>query len=89
MSFLSSEGTQITYRFNNSAIEKRVDNGSYTPVTAPEVVIDDLTFFALGASSLDALQPKVILRIKSHAGTGSNRSDFTLQTLVSQRPLDL
>lgn len=89
MSFLSSDTTQITYRFNNGAIEKKVDDGAYIAVTAPEIVIDNLTFFALGAGTDDSLQPKVIVKIKSHAGTGRGRSDFTLQTLVSQRALDI
>lgn len=89
MSFLSSDATQITYRFNNGAIEKQVDDGTYIAVTAPEIVIDDLTFFTIGAGIGDSLQPKVVVKIKSHAGTGRGRSDFTLQTLVSQRALDI
>lgn len=89
LSFLSSENTQITYRFNNSSLEKRVGSGSYTPVTAPEIVIDDLKFFALGAGQADSVQPKVLIKIKSHAGTGKSRSDLTIQTLVSQRIPDL
>ncbi|MBI1974666.1 MAG: type II secretion system protein [Candidatus Zambryskibacteria bacterium] len=88
ISFLSSDGAQITYRFNNASIEKKVGTGSYLAVTAPEIVIDDLVFYAQGASSADALQPKVVMKIKSHAGSGKSRSDFTLQTLVSERTLD-
>ena len=89
MSFLSSGGVQITYRFNNQTIEKRVGSGGFIAVTAPEIVVDDLIFYTLGAGTSDTLQPKVIMRIKSHAGTGKGRSDFTLQTLVSQRVLDI
>ena len=90
MSFLSSDGLQTTYRLNNASIEKRIGTGLYIAVTAPEIVIDDLVFYALGAGTGDVLQPKVIMRIKSHAGTtGKGRSDFTLQTLVSQRILDI
>ena len=89
MSFLSNDGAQITYRSRDNGIEKRVGNGSYIPITAPEIIIDDLTFYTLGAGTSDTLQPKVIMIIKSHAGTGKSRSDFTLQTLVSQRVLDI
>ncbi len=89
MSFLSSDEVQVTYRLSNQAIEKQVGNGSYIAVTAPEIIVDDLTFYTLGAGTTNTLQPKVIIKIKSHSGTGENRSDFTLQTLVSQRTLDI
>jgi prepilin-type N-terminal cleavage/methylation domain-containing protein len=89
VSFLSSENTQITYRLNGQTIEKRVGSGSYIAVTAPEIVIDRLTFYTLGAGTSNTLQPKTIIIIKGHAGIAKSRSDFTLQTLVSQRFPDL
>lgn len=89
MSFLATDGTQITYRLSGSSIEKQVGNGGYAAVTAPEVVIDDLAFYTLGAGTGDSLQPKVIIKIKSHAGSGKERTDFTLETMVSQRALDI
>jgi prepilin-type N-terminal cleavage/methylation domain-containing protein len=89
MSFLSSGGVQITYRFNNQTIERKVGAGSFVAVTAPEIIIDDLTFYTLGSGTSDLLQPKVLMKIKSHAGTGKSQSDFSLQTLVSQRTLDI
>jgi len=89
MSFLSSEGVQTTYRLNSNSIEKRIGNEEYIAVTAPEIAIDGLTFYTLGAGTNNTLQPKVLIMIKSHAGTGRSRSDFTLETLVSQRALDI
>ena len=89
MSFLSSDNVQITYRLNSEAIEKQVGSGDYIAVTAPEIIIDDLTFYTLGAGASNTLQPKVIVRIKSHAGTNRGRSDLNLQTLISQRALDI
>lgn len=89
MSFLSSDDLQITYRLAGTTIEKQVDNSTFVPVTSPEIIIDDLTFYTLGADTNDTLQPKVVVRIKSHAGTGRGRSDFTLETLISQRTLDI
>lgn len=88
MSFLSSEGEQITYSINSGAIYKQIDSVDSIPVTAPEVTIDDLTFYTLGAGTSNSLQPKIIIRIRGHAGT-KIRSDFILQTLVSQRALDI
>ena len=89
MSFLSSDDLQITYRLNGTTIEKKTENEIYLPVTGPEIIIEDLTFFTLGAGTGDLLQPKVIIKIKGHSGASKGRSDFTLQTLVSQRQLDI
>ncbi len=88
-SFLSSENIQTTYRKNGTTIEKRLGNGDFIPVTAPEVVVEDLDFYTVGAGSSDNfLQPKVVIRVKGRAGSGESESDFALQTLVSQRVLD-
>jgi len=89
LSFLSSDNEQITYRLNGTAIEKQSGSEEYIPVTAPEAVIDDLTFYTLGAGTSDTLQPKIIMKIKGHSGSGDDRSDFTLQTTVSQRSMDI
>ena len=88
MSFISSDDTQITYALSNSAIEKKVDGSDPYPITAPEAIIDTLTFYTLGAGTGDTLQPKVLMMIKGHAGTEGTASNFILETLVSQRPID-
>jgi prepilin-type N-terminal cleavage/methylation domain-containing protein len=90
-SFLSSETKQTIYRLSGTSIEKSVGGGPYIAVTAPEIIIEDLRFYTVGAGTSGgdaALQPKVLVKIKGYAGTGKARSDFTLQTLVSQRSLD-
>ena len=89
MSFLSSDNIQVTYRLNNQSLEKQVGNGNFIAVTAPEIVIDSLTFYTLGAGTGDSLHPKVIIQIKSHAGAGKTQSSFILETMVSQRTLDI
>lgn len=91
LSFLSSDGVQITYRKRNDRtyMEKRLGTGAYIPITAPEIIIDNLTFYTLGAESGDTLQPKILMKIQGHAGSGKGQTDFTLQTLVSQRVLDI
>ncbi len=91
MGFTDSENRQVFYRFNNGVIEKSVNGGNYIGVTAPEVIIDDLTFYVLNSQPIstgDTNQPKVLIKIQSHAGTGRTQTNFTLQTLVSQRTLD-
>ena len=89
MSFLSTDDTQITYRLNGTTIEKKIDNDPYASVTAPDTLIDSLTLYTLGAGTGNTLQPKVIIVVKSHVGTGKSRTDFVLETLVSQRVLDI
>lgn len=89
ISFLSSDDVQITYRINGTSIEKQVGAGDFIALTAPEIIIDNLTFYAFGTTVGDILQPRVVIKIDGHSGTTKGRSDFTLQTLVSQRALDL
>lgn len=89
LSFLSSENEQITYQLSGSSIEKKVNSGAYISVTAPEIIIDDLTFYVIGSGTGDVLQPKIMMKVKAHAGSDKNRTDLTLQTLVSQRVPDL
>jgi prepilin-type N-terminal cleavage/methylation domain-containing protein len=89
LSFLSSDNEQVTYRFNNNSLEKKVGSEEYIRVTAPEIVIDNLTFYTQGAGGGDTVQPKILVKLQSHAGvSGKGGSSFTLQTLVSQRSLD-
>lgn len=95
MAFLANDGvTEIVYRQTDTTIEKSTDGGlTYLPVTAPEISIQDLAFYVLGTlpstSEGTPLQPKVLIKIKGSAGTGEGeKTDFTVQTLVSQRQLD-
>jgi prepilin-type N-terminal cleavage/methylation domain-containing protein len=88
-SFLSSDNEQITYRLNNQSIERSINGGPYFRMTAPEVIIEDLKFHTIGAGTNNTLQPKTILMIKGYAGSGKNRTDFILQTLVSQRAIEI
>ncbi len=96
ISFLSSDGNQVVYRLNISTnqLEKSINGGSsYIGITAPEITIQSLKFFVLGATvevaPASPLQPKVIILIKGYAGTKTtSQSVFTLETTVSQRILD-
>ena len=88
LSFLSSSGVQTVYMLNGTSLEESVDGGNtYVAVTAPEIVINSLEFYVIGASpSPGTLQPKVLIKITGTAGTkASSITDFTLETLASQR----
>lgn len=86
--FLSSDGEQIAYRHNGAAIEKSVAGGAYIAVTAPEVIIDKLYFYTIGTSASDAYQPHTVMILVGHAGSGRGRSDFNIETAVSQRAIN-
>lgn len=65
--------------------------GSGVAVTAPEVSIDSVTFYVIGSSRGDNIQPKVLVVIKGTAG-GSKvnvRTTFHIQATAVQRVLDL
>ncbi len=95
MAFLSNDKVNaIVYRQSGATIEKSRGGSGFVPVTASEIVIEDLDFFVIGALPSGSeggspQQPKVLIRIRGEAGTKEGtRTEFTMQTLVSQRQLD-
>lgn len=94
-----SAGGIIVYRINNQRIEKSNNGGpSFSVITFPEVLIDDLTFYVSGSKPYipsepepDTKQPKVTITVKGTMGIESkgSKSEFNIQTTVSQRKLDL
>lgn len=89
MSFLSSDNEQISYRLNGAALEKQINGGDFVAVTAPEVTIQSLKFYTLGAGLNNVLQPKVLILLKGSAGSGKDATGFILETMVSQRRVDV
>jgi prepilin-type N-terminal cleavage/methylation domain-containing protein len=93
ISFKNVDNDQMVYKLSSGgALERSSDGGaSFTAVTAPEIVIENLTFYALGAegSPANSIQPKVLISVKGFSETKArSRTEFSLQTLVSQRCLD-
>lgn len=91
VSFLSSDGVKTVYRLNGTTIEKSIEGGnSYLAVTAPEIKINSLSFYVVGANPPpDTLQPKVLIKIGGTAGAKANTiTSFTLETMASQRLID-
>ncbi len=64
---------------------------SALPITAPEVQIDSLTFFIIGATRGDTTQPKVMIVVKGTAGNDKVkvRTTFHVQSTAVQRVLDI
>ncbi len=74
-------------------IVRSLAGGPNIAMTAPELKIEHLEFYVTGAPSLlegNTEQPKILITIKGYAETGRNvRTDFNLQTTVSQRCYDV
>lgn len=99
----SSGGTALSVTFDdkrmiyswgggvNDPIRKSENGGvTYTDITAPEVKIQDLKFYVRGSSSMDAQQPQVLVVIRGYVGNKpSITSNFSIQTLMSQKDLDI
>ncbi|HEY0907942.1 MAG TPA: type II secretion system protein [Candidatus Paceibacterota bacterium] len=82
----------IAYGASDGAIMKQIFGGSYGgasyPITAPEIVITSLKFYVIGTGTTDTRQPKVIISIQGYAGAGTTKSEFNIETMVSQRAID-
>jgi hypothetical protein len=59
-------------------------------ITAREIYIEFMKFYVIGTAPTpsDKKQPKVVITIKGYAGYGNTRSDFDIQTTISQRSID-
>jgi hypothetical protein len=58
-------------------------------MTAPEVNITNLSFYVVGSSPSDTLQPKVTMLVSGYVAISSGQqSVFNLETSVTQRIYD-
>ncbi len=87
------EGRRIIYSWpgNNSPIRKYTDSSTiYTEITSPETRIEYVRFYVMGSTSGDSVQPRVLAIIKGYVGNKpTSQSIFSIQTLMSQRKLDI
>ncbi len=70
-------------------VNKTADNGTPVALTAPEACITNLSFIVKGQGVGDTLQPRVLITLSGHAGSGKTQTDFKLQTTVSRRQLEV
>lgn len=90
-------GNRTVYRFNQTAkqIERSLDSGgTWVALTAPEITVENLKFYAVGTSaqrvSGDSNQPRVVIVVQGIAQLGpALESPFNIETMVSQRLLDI
>ena len=94
----SAASGRIAYRYNQTdkSIERRLCNiGGWQPISAPDVVVEDMYFevrdtasLRNGNSNLDS--PLVTIFIKARAGkVVSTESVFSIQSSVTQQVLDI
>ena len=82
-------------RSKNGDPEVLLTQANFIPITAPEVQVETLNFYVDGADNLkepgnNKLQPRVLLVVKGWMqGKSKVVSRFDIQTLVSQRALDI
>lgn len=105
LTFCNFEGDRITYRFNDveSSIErvftKQVPpdecpdfpnlNPNWQRVTSPEVLVQDMKFIVTGTNDPNK-QPRVLVLVEGEAGLqDQTKSEFKIQTTLSQRIPDL
>ena len=81
-----NSGDQVVYRLSNGRIQRSKDGGvSYLDLTAPEITIDTLRFFA-GGTEQNANQPYVTMVIQGKAPlTAKTTTTFNIQTTIGQR----
>lgn len=92
---LNDEPITVTYRYQDEEdelfIEKSVDGGEFVRITGEEVKIEKLNFFSSSdlTTSYSRQQPVILVVIEGKAVIGQEESKFNIQTLVSQRLLDI
>lgn len=91
LNFTNANGTQITYRLNNSTniIEKGEEGDNFKPITATNVRINKLNFYLQGQLDGDGYPPRItiVINISPNIPTIKNIST-NFQTTVSARNLD-
>jgi len=77
---------QVYYRFNGTELQRKINNGSWQPVTSGDAKINRGRFYVTGALTGDSLQPKVTIVVDGEAGGSDNtNSTFTVQNTLTQR----
>lgn len=89
-----TESDQWIYRYDaaTSRLYKSENGGlNYFALTAPEVSIDSFSFYVIGTTPGDNVQPKVVITIAGTAGGNKvkTRTTFSIQATATQRLLDL
>ncbi len=89
--FRNAAGQTVTYRLNSQRLEMSKDSGStWQFLTSSDlVIIDQLSFYVVGAPGGDNLQPRATIVLRGTSGLKTKtKSSLNIQTTISQRMLD-
>lgn len=84
-------GDRFGYRLNTTenTIEKKVEDGSWIPVTSAAITIDRFEFHVTGTTRSDTEQPTIRILVSGIAGQSSDLiAEFDIQTTVVARSID-
>jgi len=83
-------GVRVSYKIASYAIQKKVGTGSYENITSSDTKVEDVKFYVYNSGSADHMQPYVIAVVRGYVGDKlSSQTKFSIETLISQRKLDL
>jgi len=91
--FTDQNGDSVEYEFSElsglGSITISKNGAMAKSITSPEVDIDSMLFYVTGLDAGDSRQPLVTISINGIAGTmESTRTEFSIQTTISQRKVD-
>ena len=91
--FTDQNGDSVEYKFSESgglgSITVSKNGSTAKSITSSEVDIDRLLFYVTGVESGDDKQPLITISIGGMAGTLiSTKTEFNIQTTISQRKVD-
>lgn len=97
---VTKSGVTTMYRKNGTRIEKSSNGlaGPFVSVTGGDVVLEYVHFYVAGSAPASSpsgtvgrdIQPYVVLVVKGYSGSkSSSRTNFDIQTLISQKKIDL
>jgi prepilin-type N-terminal cleavage/methylation domain-containing protein len=85
-------GDRVAYRYNagNMQLEINEDDTAWVPITSDAIKLTDLVFFTDGTTAGDNEQPHVFISIEGYVFNNEETdTDFTMQSSITQRLLDL
>lgn len=81
------------FGLNNNAVERRIGpagpGNTALQLTGSDVLVDDLRFYIRGVGYGDNVQPSVVIVLNGHTRQADQTIEFYVQTIVSQRKLEL
>lgn len=87
---VDQQGRTIVYRFSKTGITKQIGSSNPDPITASDLTLTSFKIEKFTSGSSGGNQPRVFFSIKGRVETAKGiASEFTLQSTVSQRQLEL